>query len=136
MKLFTNGLWRVALTAAVCFATLFTSSVEAQVLYGSVVGSAQDASGAVVPNIQISLTNSETGTTREATTDASGNYTVGNLLPGTYVLKATGPGFRTITRPGLEVQANNVARVDFNMEVGQVTDRCDRGIGSTAPDRR
>lgn len=99
-----------------------STSLQAQVLYGAVVGSVQDPSGAVVPNVQITVTNSETGQSRESSSDGSGNYTISNLLPGVYTVKATGPGFRTVTRTGLDVQANSTARVDLSMEVGQVSE--------------
>lgn len=104
--------------------TLFPAveTIEGQVLYGTVVGTLQDPSGAVVPNATVTLTNKETGQTRETTTDSQGNYSVPNLLPGVYEVKVGAPGFRTLTRQELEVVANQSVRADFRMEVGQVTE--------------
>ena len=95
---------------------------KAQVLYGSVVGTVEDQSGAVVPNATVTIVNKQTGQTREITSDASGNYNITNVLPGTYDVRVTASGFRTAVRESLDVSAGNVARVDFKMEVGQVSE--------------
>src|SRR5713226_9941667 len=75
--------------------------ISAQVLYGSVVGTVEDQSGAVVPNATVTMTNKQTGVTRETTSDAGGRYSVVNVLPGGYELKVTATGFRTFTQQSL-----------------------------------
>ncbi|MBC7924836.1 MAG: TonB-dependent receptor, partial [Bryobacteraceae bacterium] len=107
---------------AVLVSLLAAQTAGAQVIYGSVVGSVTDQSGAVVPNVSVTLTSRETNQQRETKSDDSGNYNFTNLLPGNYELKASGSGFRTANRTSLDVLANNVARVDFAMEVGQITE--------------
>src|SRR5205085_1872010 len=77
--------------------------VEAQVLYGSVVGTVEDPSGAIVPNVQVEATNRATGLSRATTSDDTGTFNIPNLQPGTYTLKLTAPGFRTMTREGVLV---------------------------------
>jgi len=94
---------------------------NAQVLYGSMVGTATDPSGAVVPNAGVTATNSGTGQTRTDTTDANGRYNLANLTPGTYSLKVTAKGFRTIDRSGIIITPNTVQRADVQLEVGQAT---------------
>jgi hypothetical protein len=94
----------------------------AQVLYGSVVGTVTDQSDAVVPNAAVTLTNKETGTTRSGITDDGGRYSFVNVLPGRYDIKVTAKGFRTFAQADLEVSPNVVARSDFKLEVGQVTE--------------
>jgi hypothetical protein len=111
-----------ALTLFAC-ALLIVSKADAQILYGSIVGSVEDPSGAVVPNAQITITNQETGQTREATADASGRYTFNSVLPGRYEVKAASAGFQTASRADLNVLANTVARADFKMSVGQVSEQ-------------
>jgi len=96
---------------------------QAQVLYGSVVGTIEDASGAVVPGAGVTLTNAETGATRDAKTDEQGRFTVVSLLPGTYSLAITATGFRSVTRTGIVVTINTVTRADTRLEVGQVSDK-------------
>jgi hypothetical protein len=65
----------------------------AQADLGSVAGIVTDASGAVVPNAQVKVTNLETGAVRNAVTNGKGEYAVTQLLPATYSLTVTAPGF-------------------------------------------
>ena len=94
-----------------------------QVLYGSIVGTVEDPSGAVVPNAALSLTNAGTGATREIKADEQGRYTAASLSPGTYSLKITAPGFRTLTRTGIAVTINNITRAEVRLEVGQLAEQ-------------
>jgi hypothetical protein len=94
----------------------------AQVLYGSVVGTITDQSDSVVPNAAITLTNMETGISRDGTTDEGGRYSFGNVLPGRYSIKVAASGFRTVTQTAFEVTPNTVGRLDMKMEVGQLTE--------------
>jgi len=102
---------------------MFTQvELRSQVLYGTVVGTLQDATGAVIPNATVTATNRETSQSREVTTDALGNYSIANLLPGDYEVRAGATGFRTLTRQNVMVVANQSVRADFRMELGQVTE--------------
>lgn len=94
----------------------------AQVLYGSVVGTVTDPTDAAVPNATVTLTSKDTGNNRTATTDAAGRYSFVNVLPGRYDIKVTSTGFRTFTQSDLDVSPNTVARSDFKLEVGQLTE--------------
>ena len=104
---------------------------SAQVLYGSIVGTVEDPSGAVVPGATLSITNVATGSVREILSDEQGRYTAANLSAGTYTITASGPGFRTLTRTGVEVTINTVTRVALRLEVGQLSDQV-TVIGSAA----
>jgi hypothetical protein len=109
--------------ATVLLAIMAAPAIEAQVLYGSVVGQVEDASGAVVPGASVSLASVETGITRDATADVQGRYSIPSVLPGSYSLKVTAPGFRTLTRTGVEVKINSVTRLDVHLEVGQINEQ-------------
>src|SRR3982751_1545819 len=82
--------------------TLEAPATRAQVLYGSIVGTITDPSGAVVPKADIKAVNPQTGETRQATADDAGRYTVGNVLPGTYEVHVIAPGFSQVTTTGVE----------------------------------
>ena len=82
------GLFRLAVFVLLSGLVLLTP-VQAQVLYGTVVGDVTDQSGAVVPNAAVTITNTATGVTRDSKTDDGGRYSIGNALPGTYDLKVT-----------------------------------------------
>ena len=102
---------------------LATAPMHAQVLYGSIVGAVEDPSGASVPGATVTITNTQTAATRESKADDQGRYTLVSLLPGTYSLAVSAPGFRAVTRTGISVTINNVTRVDTRLEVGQVSDK-------------
>lgn len=99
------------------------SPAVGQVLYGSIVGTVEDPSGAIVPNAKITLKNTGTDVVREVQADEQGRYSALNLPAGTYELVITAPGFRTLTRQGVEVTINNVTRVGIRLEVGQLTEQ-------------
>src|SRR5690349_19196919 len=87
-------------TALLLFFILLAVEVPAgyaQVLYGSIIGTVTDPSGAVVPKVQVNAVNPETGEARSTTTDDGGRYTFGNVLPGTYQINVTAPGFSKVT---------------------------------------
>ena len=95
-----------------------SSSIAAQVLYGSIVGNVKDASSAVLPGAAVVITHDETKATRETTTDATGTYRFPTVQTGTYTVVVKMTGFRAFTRSGVEVTLNSVARVDAALSVG------------------
>jgi len=109
--------------SSVVLAALAAVPAPAQVLYGSLVGTVEDQSGAVVSGAAVTLTNRSTGLVREAKTAGDGRYTITNLLPGSYEIKVSAPGFRTFTRTGVDITINTVTRVDVKLELGQVTEQ-------------
>jgi hypothetical protein len=112
------------LILAVCALTaICLHPVEAQVLYGSIVGTVTDQSDAVVPQATVVITSKETGLSRETKTDSAGRYALVNVLPGTYTLRVSAPGFRTVTREDVTVTINTVTRADVKLEVGTVTEQ-------------
>jgi len=114
----------LGLTCAVLLVALLASApANAQVLYGSIVGTVEDPTGAVVPGATITLTNPSTGATREIKADDQGRYSVPNLQAGTYDLKVASQGFRTLTRTGVEITINTVNPRGREIEVGQMTEQ-------------
>ena len=112
-----------ALVLSCAVIVLLAAPVYAQVLYGSIVGTVEDPSGASVPSATITLTSEQTGVTREVAADPQGRYSVLNVLPGIYSLKFSAQGFRTLTRTGIDVSINTVTRVNVRLEVGQITEQ-------------
>ena len=68
---------------------------EAQVSGATLSGVVTDTSGALVPNAAITITNTDTGTTRNVTTNTEGFYSAPNLNPGNYEVKVAAKGFAT-----------------------------------------
>ena len=104
----------------VVLAGMILPPVQAQVLYGALVGTVRDPSGAVLPGASVVITNAETKATRETVTDAAGAYRFSTLQPGTYTVVVQVTGFRTFTRADVPVTLNSSARVDALLGVGDL----------------
>jgi hypothetical protein len=98
------------------------STASAQVLYGSVVGSVKDAQGGAVPGASVTIVNKDTGLTLDATSNAEGNYSFTNVLPGPYDVKVSLQGFREFVRSNVPVTISNISRVDVTLEVGTLSE--------------
>src|SRR5271168_4714418 len=106
-----------------CFcvcATLMSSPLAAQSTFGSVTGTVVDATGAAVPGVAVTLTNSGTAQTQVVTTGADGLYTFVNLNPGEYRIDAEKTSFKHFKREHIVIEVQQSARIDVNMEVGAV----------------
>ncbi|MPY88795.1 MAG: hypothetical protein GEU99_12805 [Luteitalea sp.] len=95
-------------------------TTDAQVLYGGLVGTVRDSSDATVPGATVIATNQQTGLVLEAVTNASGNYSIPNVLPGPYDVSVSLQGFKAFVRTGVPVSANNISRVDATLEIGDL----------------
>jgi outer membrane receptor protein involved in Fe transport len=81
-----------------------------------------DANGAVVPGARVTIVNTETGLTRETTTDGQGAYSFVNLQAGPYDVKVALEGFREAVRSRVPVTVSQISRVDLRLEVGALTE--------------
>ncbi len=88
--------------------------------FGQITGLVTDPSGAVVVGAAVMVTNPQTSFTRQENTNGSGIYTFPNLLPGLYDVKVETQGFQAEIRRGVELQVEQVARLDFQLQVGAV----------------
>ena len=106
---------------AVCTCLLFASCAFAQFETSEVLGTVRDSSGAVLPNITVTLTNQGTGIETKTTSDANGNYDFVNVRVGTYTVAAEASGFAKFTATNISVDVNARQRVDVTMQVGAVS---------------
>src|ERR1039457_2102551 len=88
---------------------------------GQITGQVKDASDATVVGAIITITNSQTNVGRKTTTNSAGDYTFPAIPPGVYNVKAEMPGFQVEIREGVELQVEQVARIDFHLQIGAVT---------------
>jgi Carboxypeptidase regulatory-like domain/TonB dependent receptor/TonB-dependent Receptor Plug Domain len=100
---------------------LLAHPMQGQVAGASLAGTVTDPSGAVVPAVQISVRNLATSVTREVVTDSAGLYSIPNLLPGKYEVKASGTGFSTQVRTGVELTVGAAQLLNLVLQVGQVS---------------
>jgi outer membrane receptor protein involved in Fe transport len=104
---------------ALALLLLLSSGIaHAQVTTADLVGTIRDSSRGVVPGAKVTLTNQATGVSRSATTGPDGNYIFTSLQPGIYTLAAEATGFRKVQRTGVQLQVNQRAQIDLDLEVG------------------
>ena len=108
------------LVAFVLVLSFFAGTVWGQVT-ASITGTVKDTSGAVVPGATITVRQTETGLTRTAETDASGNYTVPSLPVGQYEVSVEKEGFKRQVRSGITLVVAQQAVLNLSLEVGAVT---------------
>lgn len=104
------------------FAFLLSVPVVHAQTQGSITGEVTDSSGAVMPGVRITVTNENTNVSRQVVTNSAGVYTVPSLVPGMYRVLAEMSGFQTMVRKEIELHVQAVARVDFRMQLGQVSE--------------
>jgi hypothetical protein len=88
---------------------------------GSIYGTVSDPQHGVLPGVDVTATNTLTNENRTATTNEIGNYNFPNLALGVYRVRAELPGFKTSIREGIEISLNRNARVDFRLEIGELS---------------
>jgi hypothetical protein len=111
---------------------LLAAVTSAQSFFGSIVGTAVDASGAAIPQAMVTLTNTETGETKTASTDQAGNYQFLNLVPGVYKVDLAKSGFKRVTKDGLRVTVQAAVRADVTMEIGVIGQSVEVSASSVA----
>lgn len=99
------------------------SPLYSQTTSTSIVGTVVDPTGAVVAGAKVTATQTRTGVKREDITTSTGDYSFPLLDIGDYSVSVEAPGFKAATRSGLVLQINEKLRVDFTMQVGQVSER-------------
>ena len=100
----------------------WSPSLFGQAVNGTLLGTVTDSSGAIVSDAKITATQNGTGVTRETVTNESGNYTMPNLVPGTYSVTAVKQGFKQETHENITVLTNTTERVDLGLAVGSTTE--------------
>ena len=112
---------RFATFVALVLCLFISVRASAQVSGATLIGTVTDASAAVIPAAQLTITDMSTGVAREVQTDNAGLYSAPNLLPGDYQIKVTAPGFSTTIRKGVTLTVGARQVLDITMQVGQVS---------------
>jgi hypothetical protein len=85
---------------------------------GTILGTVTDASGAVVPNAKVTITNTDTNQSHEVTSNQSGEYLVPDLQIGHYKVRVEVAGFKAMEQTNITLNVGQRARVDTTLEVG------------------
>src|SRR6185503_21321311 len=86
-------------------------------------GRVTDESGAVLPGVTVTITQTDTGFTRSVVTDGSGAWIASNLPLGPYRLEVSLPGFRTFVQTGITLQVGSSPTLDVVLQIGQVSEQ-------------
>ena len=104
--------------AAIAVLSSFAPPAIAQTQTATLVGSVSDTTGAVVPQVKVTVVNTETSFRSETLTNADGAYYVPYLSPGTYRIVLEASGFKRAVNEGVMMRAGETPRVDVTLEVG------------------
>jgi hypothetical protein len=112
---------RFAALCALLFAPGCWNSLSAQVLKGQILGTVTDQSGALVPGVKVTVTETRTNFVRTTDANAEGSYFLVNLDPGEFRIEVEKAGFNRAVRTGIDLQPNSTVRVNFELTAGAVT---------------
>src|ERR1700678_2900975 len=105
-------------------ATLLSPALSAQsVSTSQIAGTVQDSTGLPIPGAQVTVTETDTGGTRSAQTDAAGSYILPNLPSGPSRLEVKKDGFSTYVQSGIILQVSSNPTIDVALKVGSVNEQ-------------
>ena len=110
-----------SVVCGVLFLLLASASVWAQAT-AQISGAVKDSSGGVLPGVDVTATQTDTGLKRNAATEVDGSYTILNLPPGPYRIEATLQGFRTFQQTGIVLQVGASPTLNITMSIGAVAE--------------
>src|ERR1700736_1223545 len=111
----------ILLILCVLGGSLATGAAFGQADQGAITGLVQDASGAVVSNAQVTLTNVDNGLALQAQTDSSGNYVFSPVKIGNYNVTVMAPGFSKTTQEHIQLHVQDRIAVNVQMKTGETS---------------
>ncbi len=114
-----GSMLRAILLLAAALLLLASPRGAAQVLYGTLNGAVTDPTGAAVVGARVTVTETQKGITQEAVTDSTGLYRFAALLPGTWKITVSAPGFNTAETDNVRLDANTAVREDETLTVAK-----------------
>ena len=111
------------LSVCILLACFAGSIALGQTSFGSIVGTITDSTGAIIPNVQLSLINLATNTTLTTVSNQAGIYVFLNVPPGEYRLEAEQSAFKHFIRQPIVVQVQQTYQVDIQMVLGSVSEK-------------
>jgi Carboxypeptidase regulatory-like domain len=115
----SNGRWicRLLVLAVLLFGLPFLAKAQT----GTIVGTITDASGAVMPSVAVTITNTDTGLVTHLATNAAGEYVAPLLHIGHYTVQAKASNFKVAQQNDIVLEVGDRRRVDFQLTVGTTT---------------
>ncbi|MGB8065206.1 MAG: TonB-dependent receptor [Candidatus Sulfotelmatobacter sp.] len=113
----------VAVAALSLLVGFWVPAALGQAVFGSILGTVTDPSGAAVPGAKVTVTSQTKDVSTVATSNESGNYDVTHLIPDVYKISIEGTGFKTLEFQNIQVSADTGVRVDGQFEVGSASEQ-------------
>jgi hypothetical protein len=108
--------------AVLCLVLITATAAYPQGNTGRILGVVTDQSGGNVANATVTITDVARGVSQTFTTDSDGAYAAGNLLPGTYTVRAEFKGFKTFERKNILLEVGKDVRIDAVLQPGATTE--------------
>ena len=124
----------LSLLAALSLVLGTASTLHAQTATGQITGTVTDTSGAIMAKVKVTVTNQQTGLTRESTTNDLGAYTVPLLPVGEYMVTAEQAGFKLAVNSGIQLNVDQVQRIDLQLAAGDLSETVEVTANATAID--
>ncbi len=106
---------------AIALALSILPALDAQTSTGTVSGTVMDPAEGIIPNANVAITNTLTGSSRRAPTSSAGLFVFNSLPVGNYQLTVEVPGFKTYHAEGIRLDVSDRLHLIVKMEVGQTT---------------
>jgi hypothetical protein len=107
----------VVLLSAVCLLS-FSPLAFGQAVFGSIIGTVTDTTGAAIPDATITVTDETKGTSVNAQSNGSGEFLVEHLIPDVYDVKVVGKGFKAYEQKGIQLFADTAVKVTAALSAG------------------
>jgi hypothetical protein len=101
---------------------LAAAALRGQSITSSLIGSVHDETGAVVPFATVTSVDIATNARASSKTDASGDYLLLQLKPGSYTVEVEAAGFKKYIQSGIVLELQQQARLDVSLAVGQLAE--------------
>src|SRR5439155_17155301 len=103
--------------------SLASTIAWAQVETAQISGIIKDSTGAVLPGVQVTATQTATGAKRSTVSNETGNYVLPSLPTGPYMLQAELPGFKSHVQTGIVLQVDDSPTINVVLQIGQVSEQ-------------
>ncbi len=127
--------WLAVVAIGFGLATIMPSA-HGQTVTGSIYGTISDTSGAIIPETNVTITNTDTGQSLSTLSNASGAFVFPVLDPGNYKISASVVGFQSVTQRDLRLSANQNVNASFTLHAGSVETDVTVDAGTTLVDTR
>lgn len=117
----TMTFYKALLNVVLLTLTFVALDAAAQTNRATITGTVTDASGAIVPGVQVTATNKGTNVPTKTVSNDDGIFVIPNLPPGSYSVEFKKDGFETVVRPSVTLESTEVARLDTTLKVGAVS---------------